>query len=216
MLAKRMTPDIWARVDEVELSVYPGTGMDDAAQDAWRAAAAAAGRRIKIYAFPQFRLTFTRVRTEDDALVAQIFDACKMAHVWGCHAYRDGRIFRCPQSIYTGSMSGDAAPEGLALHDGAGFAQELLAFLNGTAPLAACRHCVGSCGRKIEHALLPRGSWAEDAAMPAAEMLDRALLARSLIERDRIDDCKTRTAGPRIGARLRPWIRAAGGALGLR
>lgn len=202
MLPKRMTPAIWARIDEVELSVYPGTGLDEAAVSAWRAAAAAAGRRIKVFEFPEFRMTFTKIRTEDDALVARIFDACKMAHVWGCHAYRDGRIFRCPQSIYIASLTGIAAQEGLAVQDAPEFADRLLNFLNAAEPLAACRHCVGSCGRKIDHALLPRQEWRDDLAMPAEAMLDRALLARSLQERNRIDDCKTAAARPGIAARL--------------
>lgn len=166
----------------------------------------AAGRRIKVYDFPEFPMTFTKIRTEDDALVAQIFDACKMAHVWGCHACRDGRIFRCPKSICIASMTGIAAREGLAIQGMPDFADRLLNFLNAAAPLAARRHCVGSCGLKIDPALLRRGESRDDLTTPAEAMLDRALLARSLRKRNRIDHCKTPIARPGIVPRLQRLV----------
>ncbi|MGB0498861.1 MAG: radical SAM protein [Rubricella sp.] len=189
-LRRRMTPGIWRGLTEVELSVYPGVGLDAAEIARWEADAKANHRKIRVCHFPEFRFTFTSQPNPDPALVRDVFDACKMAHVWGCHAYYGGRIHRCPQSIYAPAIAGAPMEDGFALDGGEDLASRLLAYLNSESPLKSCTHCVGSCGKRIDHALIPREGWRADCDRPVEDILDRALMERSLRERIDPDDCK--------------------------
>jgi organic radical activating enzyme len=190
-LLDRMPEEVWGLIDELEVSVYPETGVDEARLAPIRQKAQSHGTRVTVNHFPFFRRTFTRVRTEDDALVNNVFRACKAANVWGCHTLYKGTLYRCPQSAYALTLAGVDGSDGFVLDDAAGLTDRLLAFLNDPQPLLSCRYCVGTAGRKQDHRLLTRAGWAEDLSEPAETMLDRALLAENLAEVVTLDDCKT-------------------------
>jgi hypothetical protein len=214
-------PDaLWDLLDVLDISVYPGHEPSDAAIRDMEAKARRFRTRLVIHAFPVFRHTFTSVENTDQTLVRDIFHACKMAQVWLCHALYDGKIYRCPQSIYGPTVAGKEFDDGLALSDGPDFAKRLRRFLNADEPLRSCRNCVGTCGKKFDHAMLPRRGWLTHLDRPTEEILDRALLETLLRERREWDDCQEtlsdlrpphRSTLERLAAQARSMISEAAG-----
>lgn len=209
ILLDRLTPEIWALLDEIEVSVYPDTGVTDEALLRHKTTAAQHGVKLTVNDFPQFRRTFTRVRNDDDALVQQIFRACKPANVWGCHTLYKGAIYRCPQSAYALRLADAEGSDGFILTQDEKLTERLLAFLNNPEPLLSCRYCVGTTGRKQPHKLLARREWATDLDEPVQDMLDAALLQSGLHTAVTLDDCKT-PEHRRGNAVLRRWLGALG------
>ncbi|AWD23188.1 radical SAM protein [Fuscovulum blasticum] len=207
LLLDRMPASVWGLIDEIEISRYPGAGLDTALLDRARHAAAAHGVRFTLNDYPMFRRTFTRRETTDPALVQAVFKGCKIANVWGCHGVYRGAIYRCPQSMYALTLAGAQGFDGLPIEPGPAFAARLLAFLNGAEPLASCRYCIGTAGRKEPHALLTRRDWPADLDEPAEQMIDPAVLDLTLREVIPVDDCKT-PARPSRPVRL--WQRLTG------
>lgn len=191
ILLGRMSKEIWPLIDEIEVSVYPNSGVTDDTLACHRETAARHGVIFTLNHFTEFRRTFTRQRTADDVLVDQIFRACKPANVWGCHTLYKGALYRCPQSAYALQMAGAEGFDGFQLKESPDLTARLLAFLNSPTPLASCRYCVGTAGRKEPHAMLARAGWKADLDEPAEAMLDHALLAENLRDAVTLDDCKT-------------------------
>lgn len=191
MLLDRAPDEIWALIDEIEISGYEASKLGEGLLSRARQRASRHGVTFTLNHYPEFRETFTTRRTENDELVRKIFRACKMANVWGCYGLYKGRMYRCPQSMYIPTLVGMNAAEGIAIHDGPGFRDELFDFLDSSEPLSSCQYCVGSAGRKRAHQLVPRQQWFDDLDMPAEKMIDHALLDRLLQEVDPVDDCKT-------------------------
>lgn len=208
-LLDRMNDDIWSLLDEVEVSVYPDSDVTGDKLARHRDAAERHGVVFTINHFPQFRRTFTRQRNEDDDLVSQIFRACKAANVWGCHTVYKGALYRCPQSVYALRLADAPGFDGFALEDGEDLTLRLLAFLNNPQPLASCRYCVGTAGRKEPHAMLTRTGWRDDLDTPVEAMLDRALLSESLRDAVTLDDCKT-PDHHRARAMVKRWLARLG------
>lgn len=197
VLLDRMDDAVMDEIDELEVSVYPGVHDLDAITATAREKTRAFGKRLKLSEYYDFRATFTTTGTHDDALVARIFAACKLAHVWGCHAVRDGYLHRCPQSIYIPMLVDGIAGiehDRIALDDAEDLQHRILDFVNARTPLASCRHCVGTVGRQQPHALVPRRDWRRDADPPSESLVDPDWLERSLIKQDDFDDCRN----PRI------------------
>lgn len=207
VLLDRMRPEIWELIDEIEISRYPGAQLHQTLLDRARAAAAAHGVKFTLNDYPMFRRTFTRRETTSQSLVQAVFQGCKIANVWGCHGIYRGAIYRCPQSMYALKLAGAEGFDGLTIDDSPDFPSRLLAFLNGAEPLASCRFCIGTAGRKEPHALLPRREWPADLEEPAEKMIDPAVLDLTLHEVVILDDCKT-PARPSRAMRL--WQKLVG------
>ncbi|MDP2062834.1 MAG: hypothetical protein Q8J98_06980 [Phaeovulum sp.] len=206
MLLDRMPAEAWPLLDEIEVSHYPAAGLSESDLARHRATAKAHGVRFTLNAHAEFRRTFTRIRNDDDALVEKIFKACKPANVWGCHGIYKGAIYRCPQSIYAPRLAGTEDFDGFVLAESADFAARLLAFLNAQQPLASCRYCVGTVGKKEPHILLGRKVWSADLDIPASEMIDARLLAESLENFVLVDDCKTPEHRMKKAGRLQRFL----------
>lgn len=189
-LIDRLAPEAWRQLDCVEISRYPGSSLSDAQIELARARGAEYRTEVVVAGYDSFRDTFTARPTTDDELVGRIFRACKIANLWKCPAIYRGHVYRCPQSIYAPSLAGKAFSDGFEIAEDEGFQARLLAFLNETRPLASCRHCVGTVGRKRPHALVGRRQWLDDAQRGAEEMVDYALLERSLQAFEHRDDCR--------------------------
>jgi len=182
MLLERASAQVWSCLDEVEVSAYPGCLNASWLQRA-RALAEEHGVRLTYHEYSHFRSTLSARAIEDPALVGQIYDSCKVAHYWGCHMVRQGQFFKCPRSAYLPVLLGDESlAQGLPLNDEPDFARQLLEFLNDPQPLAACRHCLGTVGRRHPHRQLPRSEWRSSLQAPLEELLDRQLLARAVLD----------------------------------
>ncbi|WP_010141351.1 radical SAM protein [Oceanicola sp. S124] len=191
MLLGRMDERIWGLIDELEISQYPGANLTDDFLAGIRARCEAHGVTYTRNAFPEFRRTFSSRRIQDPALVERVFSACKIANVWGCHAVHRGRLFRCPQSARFPELVGMEGEEGVALTPRDSLRDDILAMINGDTPLDACQSCVGTCGKKFAHDMVPRREWMEDLAIAPEDCIDYELLEQSEQLVRRLDDCKT-------------------------
>jgi|SRR5579862_771513 len=194
LLLDRMSDDVWGAVDEIEVSAYPGA--EPCADILSRARQKAGESRVKftLNRYENFRATLTTVGTQNQELVAQIYHTCKIANVWGCHGVRDGRFFKCPQSMYIPTLTGRPfEADHIPIEDTPDLKERLLAFINSPRPLSSCTYCVGTVGKKHDHVQLPRKDWPADLNRPTEEMVDYERLDRSKLSQTMVDDCKIKT-----------------------
>ena len=183
-LLHRMPDEFWAAVDTVELSIYPSRPLSEEQLAVFQERAHRHGVNLLINHYTHFRVAYSERGTDDDGLVRDIFDTCKLAHVWLSHTLHDGWLYRCPQSVVLAEqladISWDRTVDGIQIQGGPGFVSALTEFLNRTKPLRACRNCLGSVGRIHPHAEVPRTSWRQGEA--TEDVLDREFL--TLARRD--------------------------------
>jgi hypothetical protein len=211
MLLDRLPDEGWEALDEIEISFYEISRLSAERIEALRVKGKAFATRVNVASYPSFRMTFTTREAQSPELVNDVWSACKMANVWGCHAMRAGRIYRCPQSIYAlGLSSGPSDEEGFAISEAPDFKDSLLRFLNGPGPLKSCSRCVGSCGKKVEQASLERRAWKADLDVPFEDMIDFELLEKSKREMKEIDDCRVVLKPPRskrsVGKKIKAFF----------
>lgn len=194
ILLARMSDAVWDAVDEIEVSCYPGTGLPVEVLSQARQKARKSRVKFTVNRYEQFRETLTTVGTQDKALVEQIYAACKIANVWGCHGVREGAFFKCPQSMYISRITGQPfEADHVRIEDTRDLQARLLAFVNSPAALGSCKYCVGSVGKKNAHALLPRDEWRADLHGPIEDLVDYEMLRGSQVHQGALDDCKITT-----------------------
>jgi cyclic pyranopterin phosphate synthase len=147
-------PDLfWQSVDQVHISLYPGHGMSVQTLRVYQRRARQHGVDLELRHVDCFREPYSELGTNDLQLIGRIYKTCKTAHLWRCHTVCEGYIFRCPQSVFIGSILGGAqnngARDGLRIVDRTTFSDDLLAFLVSRRPLDSCRYCLGSVGRRF-------------------------------------------------------------------
>jgi hypothetical protein len=211
LLLHKMDDAVMELIDELEISVYPGVSRMTDVFPLAREKTLRFGKKLSINEYDVFRKTFTSIGTDDVHLVRKIYDACKLAHVWGCHGIRDGYFYKCPPSMYIpqlvkGIPGLDA--DRIRIADSDDFQARLLAFVNAPDPLACCTYCVGTVGRQEPHALVSRDQWRLETEKPSEELIDYDWLERSSIKQDLFDDCKITTKTDRAEHRRRKsWWR---------
>lgn len=194
LLLARMSDAVWGAVDEVEVSCYPGAEPPAAALNLARKQARERRVKLTVTRYEHFRDTITTVGTENQALVQQIYSACKIANVWGCHAVREGAFFKCPQSMYIPMLTGQQFEgDHVLIEDTEDLQARLLAFVNSPTALESCKYCVGSVGKQNAHVQLTRPEFRADLQRPTEELVDYEWLQRSKIRQDHFDDCKIKT-----------------------
>lgn len=191
MLLTRMADELWQIIDELEVSNYPGANLSRTLLAEAKTKARQFNTRLTINAYPNFRYTISTIGNDDEDMVNDIYTACKIANVWGCHGLYKNRLYKCPQSMYIPIVVGGPEDDFVELSDQPDFPQQLLDFLNAPTPLWACQHCLGTAGKQRAHKLIERSAWRDDAALPVAAMLDQELLQELLVEVRPVDDCKT-------------------------
>ncbi|HGG06353.1 MAG TPA: 4Fe-4S cluster-binding domain-containing protein [Aliiroseovarius sp.] len=202
MLLDRLSDAAWAMLDEVELSVYDGANLLPSVFSLARQKARQFGTKLTINRYPHFRYTLSSQTNEDPELVADIFAACKIANLWGCHGVYKNRFYKCPQSMYIPIVTNTQSFDFIDLSKADGLKDRLLDFINSTTPLNACRNCLGTVGRKLPHKLVNRRDWRQDTDMPVPEMLDLELLRMEPHAGRIFDDCKTPDG---VMRRLKRW-----------
>jgi hypothetical protein len=201
--------DLWQAIDELEISLYPGIKKSRENIPLARKKAEQFGVQLTLCQYEQFRATFSLQGTTDFTLINNIYNACRIANVWGCHAVRDGFFHKCPQSIYVQLLLGfEPKNDWLAIVDQPSFQENLLAFINSPVPLASCAFCVGTVGRLADYSVLPRRLYREDLDHPLPDLVDNDWMEHCLITQDTIDDCKIplQVKGARFFASF-PWLR---------
>lgn len=209
MFLDRLPDEGWVDLDEIEISLYEISKLSDAKIEELRRKGKRFGTKVNVSRYPNFRMTFSSQKAESTSLVEDIWSACKMANVWGCHALRQGRLYRCPQSIYVpGFTGGQLEEEGFKISDSTTLQEDLLRFLNAPGPLKSCAHCVGSCGKQVQQAGLDRRAWKADLDVPFEEMIDFELMDKSKTAIQLIDDCRQPVKPPRKVKRMFQKVRA--------
>lgn len=157
ILLARAPDALWAALDAVTVSRYPGVGPDDRAVE--RITARAAEHRVPInWKHQSHFVTLDRAAPCDDpAENDAVFDRCWIRE--RCHLLRHGRYFTCTRPAHFQSYLGHPAAlahDGITLHDGPSMRDELLAYLTRREALAACARCHGGDAPMAPHRLLSR------------------------------------------------------------
>ena len=183
-LLMQMKDAIWAELDEVELSIYPGTRpMLETHLPSVQQSAARHRVKLVISPYENFRITFSTIGTVDAELIGRIYRNCRLANLWGCQSVHQGYFFKCPKCIYIprildGPVRYDYRKDGLKITDSHDFLRQLSEYLCSQEPLLACRYCLGSSGKHRPHRLVKASEWVHIHARPIEKLVDYEKLTR--------------------------------------
>lgn len=178
ILLHQMNNDVWNEIDEIELSVYPGTRhLLDKHMSIIERTAKKRDVKLSCYYYKFFRATFSTVGTSDEVLIRRIYRACSLANEWGCQSIYEGYFFKCPQSIYISRIidqkkTYDYKKDGIKIGDDYNFQNILKSYLMSKEPLTACRYCLACAGRLRAHSLLNAADWKSRHAVPTEDLVD--------------------------------------------
>lgn len=182
LLLPRMKDAFWENLDDLEISIYPGSNLDPKSMESFKAKARDFNVRLEVYYYKEFRRIFSLSGSRDPALVERIYRSCKKAHVWGCHSVYDGHLYKCPQSIFIPGMlglpEGESTHDGIELRDDPGFRDRLYAYLTSPKPLRACRHCLATAGVLRPHIQVQPKDWLSYQDGTLESLVDYEELAR--------------------------------------
>ena len=177
VMLPRMAEEFWAQVDEVQISEYPGVELAEEQIEACTRLAEKYETRFVIWRYEEFREGYSETGTDDSKLISRIYSTCLQAHAWDCFTVQDGHFFKCPPSVFLPRVLGtsqlaDPFADGIRIEPKPEFADQILAYLKSTKPLAACRHCLGSSGKSFYHEQLGRKDWRAHQQSTSEQMLD--------------------------------------------
>lgn len=183
VLLWRMPEAFWRAVDAVEVSAYPGAEMPAERMLHCSTQAQRHGTHLAVKYYARFREQVAPLGTADRRLVERIYDTCEAAHIARIHWVADGRFYKCPQAYaLPKGLDGDgasAAADGVPISDSPDLAERLLAYLQSPEPLRACGRCLGSAGRRFDHAQEPRtGRTVMPPPRTAEDLVDEDELSR--------------------------------------
>jgi organic radical activating enzyme len=183
-LLHRAPEAVWRGLAGIDVTLYPGVRVQMPLEEMQRRA-----RRhnvaLSVRRSNEFRRTILHRRIEDEALVQTIYDACRIAHDFGCHAVHDGRYYKCSVAPYTAKrlrLVGTAyqgPDDGVPLHGVADLRRRLEEYLGSDRPLPSCAYCLGTSGRRVAHHQVNaegRKEWLRE-AHPASDLVDPEHLA---------------------------------------
>ena len=133
------------------------------------------------YKFYYFREPFFTSENQERSLVQQIYDTCVYSKLWQCFNYHQGHFFKCPQafSLEKNIFGYENYKEnGIKITDNNQLGEKLLAYINSTNPLSACKYCCGAAGLKIEIEQVKRESWKEYIKHNVNDALDFEFLVK--------------------------------------
>ena len=163
LLLERMEEGFWSRVDEVEVSIYPGEELSAEIYRRIARTAADHGAAISFFRYAAFRLPYPEQPLRDGRLIRRIYATCKIVHTWLCHNVHDGYFYKCPQAVFVNKLDphdeARAHRDGVALDCADDLARRLADYLGSPRPLATCARCLGTVGRAVAHAQTRRRDW---------------------------------------------------------
>lgn len=143
--------EFWDCVDEVHVSSYPSTRKFlKRSHEQLRSLARETNTTVVVKEFENFRTT-RRAPSADWGLTMRVYQTCQVGRLWRCLTLHDGRIYRCPQSLFT--------PARVPAEEGHDFltistisrSQEVADWVDSLVPPRACSECAGSAGVLIPH-----------------------------------------------------------------
>jgi len=214
LLLPRMDDRVWAAVDSVRISLYPGRALKPDKLDACADLARRHNVTFRHRYYQTFQEAYSEQGTEDPELVQKIYMTCSNAHRWRCHTIADGWFFKCAQGymIPKGMEFGLQATyaNGIQIDDSPQFRDRLLSYLTSPEPLPACRNCLGSAGRYAEHQQVRRQEFRPAQDHPTEDLIHPRLVgptrvalakAESLIPRTALDTAEhvMKSSAPLVG-----------------
>jgi organic radical activating enzyme len=154
LLLHRMPEQFWESVDEVHVSLYPWHTIKTKQLAAFQSCARRNGTSLVLRYQNHFRFIYTEKPNMDDGLVRRIYRTCRVAREDCCHLLEDGYYYKCPQAAliplkYTNCTGLSDGADGIGIRDGKCTAESLARYYASETPLAACRFCLGSVGRRF-------------------------------------------------------------------
>ena len=178
LLLWRMSDEFWRAVDGVTVSVYPGKEMTPKQVRTCHKKARRHGTLLSMAIADEFRESYSEVGTKDISLIKKLYQTCQMVN---CHTIEKGFLFKCPPSVFLPKVLNTKfrSPQidGIKILDSPSFGEKLRAFLESPHPLASCRHCLGSVGKKISHSQVHRSEWRQLQESKSEDMVDYELLS---------------------------------------
>ncbi len=180
-------------LDEISVSIYPSQPLDKSKLSGVQARCDANGVALVFNHHAHFTHNVLSEKIEDEKLVHNIFLTCSLAWKQHCHTLFDGWITRCSRLPFmdiklreTGKIASSLMErDALRISDGEDFPERLRAYMESETALEACKYCVGTVGKRFQHAQLSKEeiageSWTE---VGAAGNIDRIKLYRRLAKR---------------------------------
>jgi hypothetical protein len=171
-LLHTMPDDFWTLTDVLWVSTYPGVRRrmpDEAIREKCAEHATLLDLRPTI---TEFNRSVINSPVEDEGLVRNIFNQCKMANEYSCFSIYQGMFFRCSVAPFMQARLRMAriefpGPEvdGIKIHGNARLGEEIEARVRSKEPLKACTYCLGSSGPMIPHRQINRQgckAWLEE------------------------------------------------------
>nr|WP_107909003.1 4Fe-4S cluster-binding domain-containing protein [Streptomyces chartreusis] len=173
----KTTESFWRAVDAVLVSEYPGHELTLEQYEHINDMSATHAVDTRVYRYERFRESYSEIGADDPALVARIFETCKMAHDWQCHTVENGYFYLCPQASFIPKLiPSPLQSNGIRISADEGFAQQLRDYLERDTPLAACGNCLGSAGKLMSHQQMRRSIWRNAQQKPTEELIDWSFL----------------------------------------
>ena len=135
-----------------------------------------------IYMYKNFRESISYQKNNNRDLVKKIYNTCIVSHDWQCFNVFEGYFFKCPQAmaISRNIRNNPMDINGIKIEDSGNLEIELLKYINSDEPLKACSNCLGSVGKYIELAQIPRNKYQELSNNSISEMVDYDFLEKNL------------------------------------
>jgi cyclic pyranopterin phosphate synthase len=180
LLLWKMPDEFWKALDRVDVSVYPDREMTPGQLRICHEKSQRWGTLLVSDIKNRFRESYSEVGTNDSGLIKRIYDTCLIVHHWHCHNIDRGYFYKCPQAIFLPKMLHDKFPspniDGLRIVDSPSFGADLRAYLDSPDPLASCKHCLGTVGKRFGHSQVKRSEWRQYQQTNLEEMVDMELL----------------------------------------
>ena len=197
LLLPRMDRRVWAAVDSIRVSLYPGRSLKQHQLERCIDLAHRNNVPLRYKRYQAFQESFSEQGTDDPSLVKKIYATCNEAHRWRCHTVANGWFFKCPQSymIPKGMSLGPDATygNGIKIDDSPGFRDRLLSYLTSPEPLPACDNCLGSSGRWFEHEQVRREEFRTAQGRPTEDLIHPRLVGTTRLALARVESFLPRT-----------------------
>lgn len=173
LLLDRMKRLTWQSLDEVEISCYPDSSPSEQLIARNRDIAADYEVKFQVIRKEYFRIPYSETGTANTGLIHRIYRACRLAHLGYCHTVHQGYFYKCAPSLFLPLLhAGPPSNDGIKIDDSKDFRQKLKRYLDSQGPLGACRHCLGSAGKRIAHHQVHRNQWRQHQKETTESLLD--------------------------------------------
>ena len=154
LLLHSISESMWKSVDEIHVSLYPFTPMKIRDFATCRTHAQRNSVSLNIRYQDHFSEYFYETGNQDESLVSRIYRTCTTPREDSCHTLCEGIYYKCPQAVFIPMIHRNrpdlvTAQDGINIHGSRRLAEDLAEYLSASIPLAACRYCLGSVGKRF-------------------------------------------------------------------